>query len=411
MTSSSRVRPHWVAGLAIILTALNMRAAVTGLSPLLPRLMHDLGLSGTQIGVLGMIPTAMFAVSAISSPKLLKVLTIPRALFLAMVLTAGGQILRVAIPTFTGMFAGSLCALFAIGVTNALLPLAVRAFYPSRVPGWSMTYLVVMQIGMAGAPLLAEPLALWGDSSTNGHGWRISLGSWSLMAILAALAWIPLLATPRSKVADQASKRGEKMLPVWKTPVGLGLATMFGFTSFATYAMMLFLPQMYVDGGASPQFAALMLSVWAGLGLALAFIGPWLVGRFEDPFPAIVFFLILFIIGNFGIALAPMRAPWLWVIISALGPCTFPMGLTLVNVRARTMAGATALSAFGQGAGYTIACGGPLFYGILHEHVAGWVWPNVVTAVVLTIVAVGGFFATRNTTVEQQLGLIPPGRA
>ncbi|PRQ11048.1 MFS transporter [Corynebacterium sp. 13CS0277] len=379
-----------------------MRAAVTGLSPLLPRITADLGMTTTQVGLVGMIPTAMFAVSALVSPKILKILTIPRALCAGMVLTALGQLLRVLVPTVPGMFAGSLLALFAIGIANALVPLAVRAFFPTRVPAWSMGYLVTMQVGMSMAPLLAEPLAAAGDAATGGHGWRISLGAWSILGVLAATAWLPLLGMPRSAVAAKASA-APSSLPVWRTPVGWGLATMFGFTSFATYAMMLFLPQMYVDGGATPQFAALMLSVWAGLGLSLAFIGPWLVGRFTNPYPAMVAFLIMFVVGNIGIATNPMSAPWVWVVLSSLGPCAFPMGLTLVNIRARTMLGATSLSSFGQGAGYTLACGGPFFVGLLHDHAAGWAWPTAATTAALVVVAIGGFFACRPVYVEDQL--------
>ena len=41
-----------------------------------------------------------------------------------------------------------------------------------------------------------------------------------------------------------------------------------------------------------------------------------------------------------------MAAPWLWAIIAGLGPATFPLGLTLINLRTRTPAGSAALSGF-----------------------------------------------------------------
>ena len=128
-----------------------------------------------------------------------------------------------------------------------------------------------------------------------------------------------------------------------------------------------------------------------------------MVGRFTNPYPIMVLFLIMFVVGNTGIAFAPMSAPWVWVVLSALGPCAFPMGLTLVNVRARTMLGATSLSSFGQGAGYTVACGGPLLVGILHDQVDGWMWPTLATTCALVVVAIGGFFACRDVFVEDQL--------
>lgn len=386
--------PKFIALLAIILTALNLRAAVTALPPLIPRIQEALGISATSIGILGMIPTAMFAMSAFTTPWLLRKHSLHAVLISAMVLTASGQILRVLGPSFPVLIAGSIITLFAIGATNALIPIAIRVHFPLRISGLSTTYMFAMQIGMSTAPLFAEPIA----AATS---WQFSLASWAFLAILGALAWLPLFHTS-SRTSPTPNTERQK-LAVWRTPVGLGMAIMFGCTSLVTYSLMMFIPRIYVDAGADLQFGATMLAWWSALGLLLAFVGPWVVARFNDPFPIVLVFIALFLIGNAGMAWDAMSAPWLWITLSALGPCSFPIALTLINLRAKTIDGATALSAFGQGAGYTTACIGPLGFGLLYDYTGDWFGPTIFTSTSLLFVALGSWFATRNIHVEDQL--------
>lgn len=386
---------------AIILTSLNLRTAITALSPLVPRMQESLGFGSAIVGVLGMIPTAMFAISAFAMPGLLRRLSASQLMLAAMVLTAGGQVLRVAGASTLMLLIGSVIALFAIGVTNAAMPIVARQYFPNRVAGVSIMFLVTSQVAMAAAPLVAEPMARWAEEQGWG-GWQFSLGSWSLLGVLAAIAWLPLLIR-RPANPDVKNPTMAMTVPVWRTPIGLGLAAMFGFTSFVTYSLMAFLPQLFVEAGASAQFGATMLAWWTALGLVLNVLGPWLVARFSTVYPAVLAAVVFLIVGNLGLALAPMSAPWLWVTLSGLGPLTFPMALTLLNTRARTTAGATALSSFGQGVGYAVACTGPLLTGLVRDLSGGFQAVAAVWVVATVIVAVGSWFVTRDVMLEEQL--------
>lgn len=401
---SWRQAPKLIALAAIILTSLNLRTAIVALSPLVPRIQDDLGVGQSLIGVLGMIPTAMFAVSAFLLPALMRRLTIAQLLFAAMILTAAGQVWRVLGPSAFNLVAGSVCALFAIGVTNAAMPVAVRSYFPNRVPTVSTTFLVTSQVAMGLAPLLAEPFALAAES-VGLTGWRASLGSWALLAVLAAVAWLPLLTRSRGpeKTVRVPGVDKPKGVAVWRTPAGVGLAFMFGCTSFVTYSIMAFLPQLFVEAGASTQFAGTMLAYWSLLGLPLNVLGPWLVGRFTEVYPMAAASCVIFIVGNIGLATAPMAAPWLWVTLSGLGPLVFPMALTLINIRSRSMAGAASLSSFAQGLGYTVACVGPLLTGVLREATGSWVAAVAVWIAGTAVVLAGSFFATRDVFVEDQI--------
>lgn len=387
---------------AIALTATNLRTAITALAPLVPEIQDDLGVGASLFGVLGMIPTAMFAIAAFALPGLKSRFTTSQLLMMAMLLTAVGQTLRV-LGGPASLVGGSVLALFAIGITNALLPLAVREYYPNRVAAMSMTYLTTSQIAQSLAPVMVVPLSIWA-TQMGLTGWRWSLGSWALLGLVAALTWLPLLTTPVARVgmtpvATVTTPVPMMRIPVWRTPVGIGLGLMFGFTSFTTYSLMTFLPQMVTE----PALGAALLGWWSLLGIPLNIIGPWVAARMRNPYPVLVISSSVFLIGNAGLCCAPMVAPWLWTTLSGLGPLAFTMALTLINVRARTTEGATALSSFGQGLAYSIACMGPLLTGIIVDITGDFFMVFLLFLVATACVLGGGFFATRQVHVEDQV--------
>lgn len=393
--------PRITALLAILLTAVNLRAAITALSPLIPRIQESLGVSGTVIGILGMVPTAMFAISAFALPPLKKHLTFSQLLFVAMLLTGLGQLWRSFGDSTWSLIAGSLIAFFSIGVTNAALPLAVREYFPNHVPGLSTAYMVVSQIVQSFAAILAEPLAQIAEERGL-TGWMWSLATWGLFGLIAAITWLPLL-TRRGPKQDLRVPQGAPKAPVWRTKVGWGLALTFGFTSFVTYSLMTFIPRIFADAGADSTLAGGLLAYWSILGLPLSIVGPWIAGRFARIYPVVLFTGLLFVIGNLGMVLAPMAAPWLWVTFSGLGPITFYMAITLINVRARTMDGATGLSSFGQGMGYALASPGPLLTGFIADVSGSFVIVGFVWVAATIVVMAGAWFVTRQVFVEDQM--------
>ena len=102
-----------------------------------------------------------------------------------------------------------------------------------------------------------------------------------------------------------------------------------------------------------------------------------------------------------GLLLAPMAWPVLWVALLGLGPSTFPLALTLINLRTRTPGGSAALSGFMQGVGYALRCLGPLLFGVLHEATQGWqLAVRVARPVRVVVLVVGGWLACKPRMLE-----------
>jgi CP family cyanate transporter-like MFS transporter len=201
-------------------------------------------------------------------------------------------------------------------------------------------------------------------------------------------------ADPHAVLAGHAAGR------VSSSPVAWSLALMFGCTSLNTYAMFTWLPKILTAAGHDAAFGGTMVSLFAAMGLASALLAPRLATRAAGPAPIVIGSVAAFAVGYAGLLWAPNSATLLWVIAIGLGPTTFPLALTLINLRTRTAAGSSALSGFSQGVGYLLACSGPLLFGLLHDATGGWGLPFAFLAATVVVVLVAGLRVSRPDLLE-----------
>src|SRR5690606_41115349 len=106
----------------IVLSALNLRTAVTSLTPLLDELGCVFGFGATMAGVLGMLPSAPFAVFGVAPPSIAHRFGLERTALLSMALTALGLVLRSLAGGTGRLLFGSIVALAGMGMGNVVLP-------------------------------------------------------------------------------------------------------------------------------------------------------------------------------------------------------------------------------------------------------------------------------------------------
>lgn len=392
----------------IALSAFNLRTAVTSLTPLLGDLGHLFGFGSTMTGVLGMLPSAAFAALGVATPTIAHRLGLERSALLSMLLAALGLVLRSLADGTGGLLLGSIVALAGMGMGNVVLPPLVKRYFADRVGAVSTLYITVLQFGTILPALVAVPLAAEA-------GWRVSLGAWSLVAIAAALPWIGVLLIERRKDSSLARSHDRAVTAddeapelaappargrAWRSPVAWGMALMFGMTSLITYSMFTWLPKLLVEAGATPAFGGAMVALFSTLGLISALLMPSLAVRTPNPFPIVLACAACHIAAFAGLLFAPMALPVLWVALLGLGPSTFPLALTLINLRTRGPAGSAALSGFMQGVGYALSCLGPLLFGVLHDLSQGWVVPFAMLAVSVAVLIYGGWLACKPRFLE-----------
>lgn len=394
--------------MGLLAVAFTLRTAVTSVPALTDRIAGEMFLPSWLVGILGMLPTALFGVAGLLTPLLMRVWSVEAIAVAAMAAAAAGQAVRAAAPG-TGMFlAGSALALAGMGAGNVVLPPMVRKYFPDRVGLLTALYVTVINVGTTVPPLLAVPVA-------DAAGWRASLGWWAAVNVLAVLPWLTVWPARRGRAADGAPDRAagrvaatrmRAVVRPWHSPAAWALALLFGCTSLNTYTMFAWLPSIVGGAGLDAAAAGFQLSLFAGLGLPLSLAVPVLAARLRNPFPVVAFGVATFAAGYLGLAVAPGAAPWLWSTLAGLGPATFPLALVLVNLRTRSHQAAGAVSGFAQGVGYVVACAGPLAAGLLHDATGAWTASFVFLGLTLAVLGVSGWVISRPHFIDDHPGVV-----
>lgn len=382
---------------AIVMSALTLRAAVTAFSPLAESIGADVGYGTAVVGVFGMLPTVMFGFAGLLTPILVRRFGLERTVLLAMLLAGTGSLTRAFAHGTGELLAFSAVVLLGMGIGNVVIPPLVKRYFADRLAAISSLYIVMVQLSTVIPAFVAVPLE-------QAHGWRISLGVWALVGFAAAVPWLFVLRDREGRdkhdVTALPAESHAAATAIWRSPLAWGMAAMFGMTSLTTYAIFAWLPKILSDAGASAGFGGSMVGLFALMGLIPALGAPTVVSRMRNPFPVVVGCVVLFVAAFAGLLIAPMGAPVLWVILLGLGPSTFPMALTLINLRTRTPQGSAALSGFTQGVGYALASVGPLLFGMLHSWTGGWLIPFEMLGVALVILLIGAWQACKPRMLE-----------
>jgi CP family cyanate transporter-like MFS transporter len=391
----------------IILVAANLRTAVTALSPIVSEVSADIPLGALAIGVLGMLPPVCFAVFGIFTPVFTRRIGLERMLVLALAAILAGHLLRGLAGSLPVLLVGSVIAFAGLGIGNVLLPPLVKKYFPDRIGLVTSLYATVLSISTLVPALVAVPVA---DSA----GWRVSIGQWALLALLALIPWVTLLVRERSRhgtplqasVDDHAVDEAEPAVlgRIWRSSVAWAITIVFTVSSLNAYAMFAWLPQLLREtAGVSAGQAGVLLSLYAAMGIPTALIIPVLTARLKNVGPIVLAGVAAFLIGDLGLLLAPSVAPWLWVAFAGLGPLFFPLSLVLINLRTRTHDGSVALSGFVQSVGYTMGALGPIVVGVLRETTGGWTWPLIALGITALAATVSAVVISRPHTLEDDL--------
>jgi CP family cyanate transporter-like MFS transporter len=374
----------------ILLVAVNLRAAITSLGALLDEVRVGLHLSGAMAGIVTTLPALSFAAFGAVTPWLTRRFNPARVLVGAMAALAIGEMLRAITNTPVVFVLLSALALAGIAVANVLLPVLVKAYFPARTGLVTGVYTMTLIAGTTAASAASVPIAQAFGS------WRVGLGIWSVIAVVAMLPWL------RAGLRRQAP--GPRVLPSRvrpaRTRLGWAMAIYFGTQSLSGYATMGWLAQIFRDSDYSPTDAGLLLAGVTAVGVPIALLMPTLAGKLRNLRSLVLLMSAAMVASYVGLAVAPHGGAVLWVTLLAVGQGAFPLALAMIGMRARTPEGTVALSAFAQSTGYLIASLGPFLVGVLYEATGGWTLPMGFLIAAALVQGVAGVLAAKPRYVE-----------
>lgn len=399
----------------IVLSALNLRPAITSLGALLEEVRDGLGMSGTAAGVLTSVPPFCFALFGVMAPRLARRFGAGAVVCAGMAAIAAGLVIRPYTGTAAGFLAASALALMGIAVSNVLMPVIVKRWFPDRVGSMTGLYSMALALGTAAAAAITVPM-----TEALGGSWRTGLAVWAVLAAAAVVPWIPLARERGTADADRnaPSARGTSStsstsstgspreavgaLRITRSRTAWALAVFFGLQATAAYVTMGWMAQIFRDAGVPAGTAGLLLAVTMAMGVPLAFVIPRVATRLPHQGPIVIALGVCGLVGYAGLYIAPAGGAWAWAVLLGIANCAFPLALTMVGMRARTGAGVAQLSAFAQSTGYLISIPGPLLVGVLYQHSGGWGLPIALMAGLMVPQMVVGVLAGRDRTVEDE---------
>ncbi|GAB3164435.1 MFS transporter [Microbispora hainanensis] len=403
-----------------VVAALNLRPALAGVSPLLPAIMRDLGLSPAGGGAITTVMVVCLGLLAPVAPALATRIGLDRTLLAGLLVLAAGVALRSA-DGVPALYCGAALAGTAIAVMNVVMPGLVKQHFPGRVGLFTGLYVSVMVSGAAMASAAMVPLA-------GQVGWRVAAGSPALLALVAAALWwvarvrttgqdaatagkdapgttgqdpaTAMAGTGRPRPGDPdrsrpgelggsrpgdpgGSRSGEPGAPghrpyatLLRAPATWAVMAFMGLQSLTFYVVLAWLPTVFQAAGLPADEAGYLLGLTNLVQIAAALVVPLHAGRVRSQAPHVALAALLTVGGYLGVLLAPTTTPWLWMVVLGLGQgASIALALLIITLRAPDPASVTALSAVAQSSGYVLAAIGPLAFGLLHELSGGWTVP------------------------------------
>lgn len=410
------------AALAVVAAAINLRAGIASVAPVIDDIATAFDVSAGTAGLLTALPGFLFALMGWGAVPLAR-----RAGFTP-VIAAGGALITagLALRPFVGgspLFLVLTTAVVAgIAVGNVLLPAWIKTHVPDRqAVGLMSAYTAILGLSGAIAPLSA--LCFSGDAA-----WKWAIGVWAIPAVAQLVVWaLALLRTGRdtprgsetenqepasgtqatagagSTAEERAARRAAAKAPLWKSPTAVAMLLFFGTQSSMAYTQMGWLPQMLMDQGVSSGMASVTLAILGAFNVAGGVIMPQLAARMRRLTVVPVALAALTFAGWLGVFAAPAAAPILWGTLLGIGGMCFPLAIALLAQRTKSPLVTARLSGFVQPGGYLLAGLVPLVVGWLYGLTGGWAASLWLLMIMCAGLLVFGVRATRDIYIDDEL--------
>ena len=341
---------------AIMLVALNLRAPLTSVPPVLLEIADDLHLGGAAAGLLTTLPALCMGVFAPVGQRLARAIGRESTVGWALGLVTVGTVLRLGGGSTPVLYGATLVLGIGIAIVGTVLPGVIKEHFAARSGMVTTLFSAGMAIGAAVASQLTVPLARLLAS------WEAGLATWGALSLLGLVCWLAVTATTRQRPRG-ASAPGTGGLP-WRSTTAWLLTVYLLGNGWQFFAVISWVPATFERLGRDPGSAASLLTMFslaqAAAGLAL----PLLVDRVRDLRALIGPAGIITVLGALGLTLWPQAAPVLWVVVLGVGLGSgFTLLLVLLVVYAATPSASARLTAMVFLVSYPLSALGPMVFG------------------------------------------------
>lgn len=380
----------------VLITALNLRAVIIAISPMLEQIRASTGMSSTAAGLLTTLPVLCFGLFAHVAPRLARRFGLDLVLWGTMVVLTGGIAIRI-MPTILSLFIGTAVIGMAIGIANVLLPASIKRDFPHQAG--PMTGLLTMAMSASGTIGVGLTIPM---QNLTGFSWQGTLGLWGVLSAVAIVALLPRLRlnTPTRNRPGAANSR--PAISLWRDRLAWQVTILMGLQSFIFYSLVAWFPTMMGEHGVSNEHAGLLLSLANLAGFFSSFFVPVLASRHRDQRAFVAGTALIWIVSILGIMVFPTTGILVWMLL--FGGCAgsaLSLSLSFFSLRSPDIHHAAQLSGMAQTVGYCLAATGPFLFGAAHDLTGSWAAPLIGLMLAMVGVLFAGLGAGRNRLVGQ----------
>ena len=341
----------------IVIIALNLRPILASVGPLLPAIQQDIPMSFKLASLLTTLPVFAMGLFCLIGYTLAKRFGVNQIIIFSILLLVVSAALRLWAVNASVLIMTALLAGLGIALIQALMPMVIKNIYGSQHPKMMGFYIT----GIMACAAISASLSPFIEAE---YGWKMGLGSWSLLAVVALIAW--LLYKPDARRFQHENSTDIKTPGLWRNSRSWYLAVFFSLGSSCYVCVLAWLSPYAIEQGFNAKQAGLMLGLLTAMEVVAGLLFPALSAKNIDRRRILFILCILQIIGFGGMALRPDISLWLWSAIAGLGiGGIFPMALIVTMDHQPNSMLAGKLAGFVQGIGSMIAAIAPW--------IAGWI--------------------------------------
>nr|WP_282900703.1 MFS transporter [Bacillus altitudinis] len=361
---------------ALFLAALNLRPIITSVASMMSMIQSDLGVSALTASLLTTLPVLCMGVFAPVATKLSRRFGLERTLFFSIFLITIATGLRGTSQTVTILLMTAFAGGVGISFAGPLLSSFIKKYFP-KSPGIVSVYSISMTVGAALASGLTIPIYLRSE-----HNLPLALACWAVLGVIALILWLGL--ARKNQQADHADV--PLRLPL-RNKKAIQFTLFFGFMSSMFYSLTAWISPIALDFGNSPQYAAMLLTIFTLIQIPVALLVPAIVNRLGKPKLFLILCSLSELIGLIFLLLPmPILPAVIFLGIGAGG--LFPLALMLPIIETRTPEEAGTWSAMSQMGGYIMGGFGPFLIGLIFD-ISGHFQAAIVAMLAIVVLMIG----------------------
>ncbi|WP_034574036.1 MFS transporter [Helicobacter saguini] len=370
----------------MIFIALNLRAPITSIAPIVENVRDFFSLSSAQVGFLTSLPLIAFGVFSFFVSKLHHI----KAMIFGLLCIVLGEILRSfggffsrifigifvdfkgqyaeSIPQILShtatffLFFGTLIMGVGIAIANVLLPSFIKAKFPRQIPKIMSIYSLTLNTSAILGLLLSLVLM-------RTFGLLNGMAFWAIFGLLALIFYLPQAKNARFKRVKTTTNAPQislfKSLKAWKIAIFMGLQ------SYMFYGIIVWLPKIIESKGYNIDFSTNITLLSQFIALFSSFLIPTMMAKMRNKYKAFSMFFACFMY-CVGMVLLLLSHTSVWLCVSAaiLGipmGSVFTIALLFIAQKSSNVSVSIKLSALSQGSGYLIASISPFVVGRFYD--------------------------------------------